>query len=315
MTTPELDVLIVSYNVRPLLAACLRSLYAHAAQEGVATRVLVVDNASGDGSPEMVAASFPHASLLRSETNLGFPAGVNLGLRQLGYPDSPIRESPVLLLNPDTEVRPGALSLMLEDLSGLTRAGVIGPGLRYGDGAPQHAAFRFPGLAQVLLEFYPMNWRLTESRLNGRYGRQERGTRPYRCDHPLGAAMLLRPSALQEVGLLDAGFFMYCEEVDWCWRAAKRGWLAWSDPRAIVVHYAGQSASQSRGLMYVELWRSRYRLFAKHRGQSYLKAVRLIVRAGMALERVRARRELRAGRLDSEGYGRLLAAYDAVSAL
>jgi len=299
---PDLEVISVSFNVRGLLGACLRSLYSCAENEGLRLRVWVVDNASHDGSAEMVGESYPQAVLLRNEDNLGFARGCNRALERLGYSGPPEAPAPVLLLNPDTEVRPGALSLLLSDLTALPGAAVVGPGLCYGDGALRHSAFRFPGFWQTALEFFPINWRLLEGPLNGRYPRQERQPWPFVCDHPLGAAMLLRPEAIREVGLLDEEFFMYCEEIDWCLRAKRQGWEVWSDPRAVVVHHAGQSTTQVRREMYVELWRSRYRLFRKHRGVPYLAMMRQLVRLGMVRECFRAVREYRQGRMSGDYY-------------
>ena len=285
---PDLEVVIVSFNVRALLRSCLESVYRCAGEEGLAARLWVVDNASEDGSAAMVQESFPEARLLTSQQNVGFARGCNVALRALGYPLTPLSRAPLLLLNPDTEVMTGALSQLLADLSALPRAAVVGPGLRYGDGSLQHSAFAFPGLWQVALEFFPLNWRLTEGSLNGRYPSLEQRSWPFPCDHPLGAAMLVRPEALQEVGLLDERFFMYCEEVDWCWRAKRLGWEVWSDPRALVVHHAGRSTAQSRGAMYVQLWRSRYELLQKHRGSLYLRLVRSVARLGIVKEWARA---------------------------
>jgi len=321
----DLRVIVVSHKVRQLLAACLSTLYASAAADGLRSDVVVVDNASGDGSAEMVAASFADATLLCNERNLGFAAAINQGLEHLGYPDVPTRgksavrfsaeAAPVLLLNPDTEVRPGVLRLLVGDLARLPRAGVVAPGLRYADGTLQHSAFRFPGLAQTALEFFPLSWRLTESRVNGRYSRQERAGEPFLCDHPLGAAMLLRPQAIRDVGLLDDGFFMYCEEVDWCWRARNLGWQVWSDPRAVIVHHSARSTAQSRSRMYVELWRSRYRLYGRQRGRLYLRLVKLLVRAGIARERARLTAQLKAGGLSAAAYHQQAEALAAVLAL
>ncbi|MGQ9554509.1 MAG: glycosyltransferase family 2 protein [Anaerolineae bacterium] len=315
MPSPDVAVIVVSYNVRELMRACLESLYACASAEGLQADVMVIDNASSDASAEMVSISFPDAVLLQNEVNLGFAAATNQGLRHLGYPEAPAVTAPVLLLNPDTEVWPGAMRLMLEDLANLPHAGVIGPGLRYADGTLQHSAFRFPGLAQIALEFFPVHWRLTESSVNGRYCRQERGTEPFPCDHPLGAAMLLRPEAIRDVGLFDDDFFMYCEEVDWCWRAHNLGWQVWSDPRAVIVHHSARSTAQARSRMYVELWRSRYRLYKKQRGRLYLRLVKLLVRAGIARERARLAAQLRAGALSEAAYRGQAEALAAVLAL
>ncbi|MHB0879045.1 MAG: glycosyltransferase family 2 protein [Anaerolineae bacterium] len=308
----DLSALVVSYNVRELLDACLASVLADISRFGLSLRLVVVDNCSGDGSADMVAERYPTADLIRSDANRGFGGGANLGLAHLGFPAAG-GDTPVLLLNPDTEVRPGALPLLIEDLRRYPSAGVVGPGLVYADGTPQHAAFRFPGLAQAYFDLFPPHWRLAESRLNGRYGREERRGIPFPCDHVLGAAMLLRPQAIRDVSTFDEGFFMYCEEVDWCWRAAGLGWHTWNDPRATLVHHAGRSTVQSAGPMYVELWRSRYRLMLKH-GRS-LGPLRTIVRLGMAKRRRDAARALAAGAISADAYASSLETYAAVAAL
>lgn len=306
----DLQVAIISYNVRDLLRACLQSVLRAAEDEGLRAQVWVWDNASHDGSADMVAAEFPQAVLSRSDVNGGYVGGTNSVLRAMGG-----ATAPVLLLNPDTEITPGALTILLEDMAGLTVAGVVGPGLMYGDGTPQHAAFRFPDLAQTFLDFYPLHWRLTESRLNGRFGAEERGGWPFLCDHPLGAAMLLRPEMLREIGGMDPGYYLYCEEVDWCRRAIDAGWEVWSDPRAVVIHHAGRSTAQSRQASYTRLWRSRYRYFAKHRGPTYAAAVEAVVRLGLAGERLRLERRRRLGFISEEEARQSLATLAAVSAL
>ena len=130
------------------------------------------------------------------------------------------------------------------------------------------------------LDLFPLHPRLLVSRLNGRFplGRRE----PFAVDHPLGACMLLRREALDEVGLFDEGFFIYVEEVDWCWRAKKAGWQVVCVPRAVVLHHGAQSTKQFAERMFVELYRSRFRLFAKHYGPWRRAAVRVVIRLGLA---------------------------------
>ncbi len=312
---PDLEVVVVSYNVRELLRSCLRSVFTAAADEGLQVRVWVHDNAGSDGSADMVAAEFPDAELTRGEVNLGFAGATNAVLRRLGYPGAAMSAAPVLLLNPDTELRPGVLSLLLEDLRSLPRAAVIGPGLVYADGSLQHSAFRFPGLAQTALDLFPLHGRLVESALNGRYPREERRPWPHLCGHPLGAAMLLRTEAIREVGLLGEGYFMYSEEIDWCRRANRAGWEAWSDPRAVIMHHAGRSTGQAKGEMYVQLWRSRYRYFRKHHGPLYRRVVRALVRTAMAREMAFTVGQFRRGGLSREEYGRRMQVFRAVAGL
>ncbi len=286
-----MTVVVVSFNTRELLRRCLASLYAAAATDGLAVEVVVADNASGDGSAALVAKEFPEAFLLAGERNLGFAAASNLGLA-LG------RGRHFLLLNPDTEVRAGALRAMLDFLEATPRAACVGPNLVYGDGSAQRSCFRFPSLTMQFLDLFPLHPRLMVSRLNGRYPLG--GSEPYPVDHPLGACMLLRREAVAQLGPLDEGYFIYCEEVDWCWRARKAGWQVYCVPRATVLHHEAQSTRQFAEPMFVELYRSRYRLFAKYYSPWRRAAVRAVIRLGMMRLSLRDRWQASRGDLSPE---------------
>ncbi len=293
----DLAVVIVSWNVRELLTGCLRSLLTDLDRSGLEAQVWVVDNASSDGTPEMVAAQFPTVRLIASRENLGFAAGNNTALRKI----IALRNTQYIwLLNPDTEVQPGATAALLAALRSHPRASVVGAGLYYPDGALQHGAFRFPGLTQLLFELFPLPARLYDTPLNGRYPRRlVEGKTPFPIDHPLGAAMMVRAEAVAEVGLLDEGFWMYCEEIDWCWRMRKAGWRAYYVPSARVVHHAGRSTAQIRVASFVALWRSRLRLFEKHYSPLKRRLARRLVRWGMRWKMHQARAAHRRGEIDS----------------
>lgn len=276
----ELGVVIVSWNTRELLESCLHSLLADLALSHIEAEVWVVDNASTDGTPELVRQTFPQVQLIANDENLGFVRGNNLALREiLAAPTPP---GYLWLLNPDTEVRPGATRALIAALEAHPEAGAVGPALVYADGSFQHAAFRFPGLIQLAFDLFPLPARLYDTPLNGRYPRRlyERGL-PFPVDHPLGAALMVRAQAVAEVGLLDEGFWMYCEEVDWCWRMRKAGWSIYCVPGARIVHHAGSSSGQVRLSSFVNLWTSRARLYALHHGALRYALARLLVRLGM----------------------------------
>ncbi|MGD2177571.1 MAG: glycosyltransferase family 2 protein [Anaerolineae bacterium] len=280
---PRLAVVIVSWNVRELLASCLRSLFNDLERSGLTAAVWVVDNASTDGTPEMVANVFPQVDLITSDENLGFAAGNNLALKTLAHDsDSAIRNGVVWLLNPDTEVQPGATAALLNTMDGHASVGVSGAKLLYPDGSLQHGAFRFPGLWQLAFELFPFPPPLYDTALNGRYPRHfYDGDAPFAIDHPLGASMMVRGQAIDEVGLMDEGYRMYCEEIDWCWRMHKAGWKALCVPAAEVIHHAGQSTSQVPVSSFVHLWTSRARLYARHHGGLTWRLARAMVRLGM----------------------------------
>lgn len=266
MAQPELGVIIVSWNVRALLRGCLASLLREAP---IDTRVIVVDSASTDGTPDMVRAEFPAVHLIACAENIGYVRGNNLGLRELGLTeDAPAgRPSPrfVWLLNPDTETLPGAVSTLLDFMRAHPRCGLCGPKLINADGSLQHGAFHFPGLTQLLLETQPALWRFRGTTLDGRYAsRQYEAGRPFPIGHPLGAAMLARAEAIAQVGPLDPGFEMYSEEVDWAMRMKQAGWERWCVPAAVVKHYGGASSGQVSERAERIKWRSRLRYYQKH---------------------------------------------------
>ncbi len=276
----DLAIVIVSYNTCGLLRSCLRSLDA----DGAPARVVVVDNASTDGSPEMVAAEFPPVEVLAAGRNLGFAAGNNLALRALGFgapAAGAARPAYVLFLNPDTEIRAGAVARLREFLASTPRAGVVGPALVYPDGRFQHSAFRFPTLWQVWFDFFAWPGRLVESPLNGRYARALYAAgQPFPIDHPLGAAFMARAEVIDQVGMMDERFFMYAEEIDWCMRVRRAGWEIYCLPPVVVMHHAGGSTRAYRRQMDDALWRSRFRLFEKHYSPAFVAAARLLVRGG-----------------------------------
>jgi N-acetylglucosaminyl-diphospho-decaprenol L-rhamnosyltransferase len=308
----DLAIVTVSYNTRELLAECLAAALAGLERSGLSGEVWVVDNASADGSAEMVRQQFPAMRLVAHDQNSGFAAGNNLALTNL----SGSRPRHVLFLNPDTRVVDDALGQMIRFLDATPKAGVVGARLVHGDGSFQHSAFAFPGLLQILFDLFPLHPRLLESRLNGRYPRRlYQAGRPFAVDHPLGAALMIRAQALAEVGGFDERFFMYCEEIDLCRRIKTAGWGIYCVPQAEIVHLVAQSTRQFRDRMFVALWRSRFLMFDKHESGAWRWAARRLVKLGLWAERRRATAAYRQGEIsETELQGRL-AAYREVAAL
>lgn len=313
MSQFDLSIVIVSYNVRDLLEQCLRSVAGSKLQVSnsetcnLKLETIVVDNASSDGSAAMVQKKFPAAHLVANKENRGFAVANNQGFAQAGgrY---------LLMLNPDTTVRVGAPETLVKFMDAHPRAGACGGKLVYADGSLQHSAFRFPTLAQIFLDFFPLNWRLTDSRINGRYPRAwyARGE-PFQIDHPLGAALMVRREAAEKIGWLDEDFFIYCEEIDWCMRLKRAGWEIWCVPQAEIVHYEAQSTRQFREVMFVELWRARFRLFDKHYSREFRWAARQIVRLGLWKKAREAFAAARAGRVTQDQVEQRLASYARVA--
>lgn len=272
-----LAVIIVSWNVRPLLDACLTSLQVALEQTDISSDVWVVENASSDGSAQVVREKHPWVHLETPGRNLGFVRGNNLILKRLlqreTVPDF------VWLLNPDTEVRPSTVARLIGTFADHPGAGLMGPKLLNPDGSLQQSAFRFPALLQPLFDLGMLPTRFYNSRWNGRYSPNDYAkSRPFQIDHPLGAAMMARGTAVKDVGPLDERFAMYCEEIDWAWRMRHAGWTVWLVPDAEVIHHGGASSKQARPATTAHLWESRARLYRKYRGPIVRRIVGALVR-------------------------------------
>lgn len=305
----DLSIIVVSYNTRELTRACLRSAFEGLERSALRGEVWVVDNASADGSADMVRADFPQAHLIANAENRGFAAANNQAIARCDARH-------VMLLNSDAEVRGDALGEMVRVLDARPQVGAVGARLVYPDGSFQHSAFRFPGFAQIFLDFFPLHGRLLDSRLNGRYPRRlYEGAEPFPVDHPLGAALMVRGETIRQVGPLDDGFFMYCEEIDWCWRMRKAGWDVLCVPTAVVMHHGAGTTRKFREEMFVALWRSRFRLYEKHRGPRYAAWVRRWVRVLMGADGVRIKRRLMRGESAPDEARALLSAYARVAGL
>jgi N-acetylglucosaminyl-diphospho-decaprenol L-rhamnosyltransferase len=289
---PDLSIVIVSFQVRDLLNRCLNSLWTR--ETTLALQVFVVDNASADGTVDLVRERYPWVHLIANSENRGFSAANNQALKEA-------TGRYFMLLNPDTALprsQANALDVLVAFMDSRPRAGACGPKLRYADGSLQHSAFRFPSLAQIYFDLFPANRRIMDSRLNGRYPRKlYEAARPFQIDHPLGAAFLVRPAAVKDAGWLDEEFFIYAEEIDWARRIRRSGWEIWCVPQAEILHYEAQSTSQFRDLMFVELWRARFHLFRKHYSRVFNLVAGMLVRAGMRRAGGEARASLAQGRL------------------
>lgn len=309
----DLAIIIVSYNTRDLLVACLDTALTGLQRSGLNGEVWVVDNASADGSAQAVADHFPTVHLVANRENVGFAAGNNLAVRMIRQGAASPRH--FLFLNPDTRVLDDALGIMVRFLDDTPDAGAAGARLLHRDGSFQHSAFSFPGLAQIWFDFFPLHPRLVESRLNGRYPRRRYAQgQPFEVDHPLGAALMVRAETLNQVGVFDERFFMYCEEIDLCRRIKAAGWKIYCVPQAEIVHLVGQSTKQFRDRMFVALWRSRFLMFEKHHGPAFRWLARRLVRFGLWAEAQRARKAYQRGQISAAELEGRLAAYREVAA-
>ncbi len=269
-----LSIIIVNWNTRELLAQCLESVRRdldHTPDAGpssstLAAEVIVVDNASSDGSAEAVREHFPWVHLVQNVHNMGFARANNQGLQAAVGRH-------LLLLNSDTVVHPGALSTLVKFIDAHPGAGACGARLLNADGSLQHACHPMltPEREFWRLLFLERIWP------QATYPMADWSTE-VACpvDAIKGACLLLRRTALDQIGLLDEEYFMYTEEVDLCRRLNLGGWELWYVPQAVVTHYGGASSSQMADAMYLQLYRSKLQFYRKFGGEPAAHRARLL---------------------------------------
>jgi GT2 family glycosyltransferase len=280
LRAPEISVIVVTYNSAEDLSACLGSV--QLARMEATIEVIVIDNASDDDSVG-VAAEHRSDYLECNERNRGFAAAVNQGLRRA-------RGRYVLLLNPDAHLRPGAMRALADFLEAHPGAAAVGPRILDASGRVTRSCRAFPSLSTVLAHLTGLDSRFPRSR---RFGAATLSAWDYASeravDYASGAALLLRRTAVEDVGGLDEGYFLYGEELDLCWRLGRRGWAVFYTPAAAIVHAGGKSAAtvpradgaaRDRGdnrLWLEPYYAAQIRFFRRHRGEVQLLAWRLLV--------------------------------------
>jgi N-acetylglucosaminyl-diphospho-decaprenol L-rhamnosyltransferase len=272
--TPKLSVVIVNFNTRDLLRACLHSVEQSDGVEDL--ELFVVDNASTDGSADMVAAEFPWVELIRSGANRGYAFANNLGLRRC-------RGEYFLLLNPDTVLPPGALRRMVDFLDGHPEAGMAGPKLVLLDGELDLACRRsFPSPAVSLYRMLGLSKLFPRSRRFGRYNLTYLDPdQPAEVDSVVGAFMMVRAKAVRQVGFLDEAFFMYGEDLDWAFRIKAEGWKVLYNPSVVVLHYKGASSRRHTRKTIVEFYRAMQIFYDKHYAGGSNFPLRMLILSGI----------------------------------
>jgi hypothetical protein len=286
-------VVIVNYRTPHLTVDCLRSLEPEvAALPGV--RVAVVDNDSPDDSVAVIGAAIATAgwqnwvTLMPSQHNGGYAFGNNFAIRPALQSANP--PAYFWLLNPDTQVRPGALKALMEFMEQHPDAGIAGSAIEEADGAPFGTAFRFPsmlseldsGLRLGLVSKLLSNWSVARSM----------NDQACVVDWLPGASMLIRRTVLEQVGLMDEGYFLYYEETDFCLQAKRAGWNCWYVPQSQIMHIAGQSTGvtvrNQRPKRLPQYWfDSRRRYFTKNHGLVYAAATDVVWLVSFSLWRCR----------------------------
>jgi N-acetylglucosaminyl-diphospho-decaprenol L-rhamnosyltransferase len=271
--TPRVSVVIVSYGSRESLALCLPSLERCRAR--VPLEVIIVDNASVDGTAEWVRTHHGWVELIASESNEGFARGVARGTRRA-------RGGLLLVLNPDCEVSPEGLERLLRESEEHPRLAAAAPALQDGSGRPTRSCGRFPTLWSLVCDHLGLASWLPRTALFGGYKYGERPAETLRVvDWASGAALLIPRAAWERVGEFDRDLFMYMEDVDWCRRAAALGLEVRHVPEAVFVHVGQRSSSQVPHETYLHNLRARVHYFRKHHGRRAAGAARAILRASL----------------------------------
>jgi GT2 family glycosyltransferase len=269
----DLSIVVASYNTRDLLRACLATL--RGATRAVSAEVIVVDNSSQDGTPAMVAAEFPEVTLIANPTNDGFARANNRALKNT-------RGRFVLLLNPDTLVPPDTIDPLVAFLSDHPKVGLVGCRVDRPDGRLDEACKRsFPTPWSALMRFLALD------RLLGRKGSYRRlGDDPagrYEVDAVVGAFMLLRRETLEDVGGLDEDYFMFGEDLDWCYRVKQRDWKIYYVGDKSIVHHKGAATRQVPHKMNWHFHRAMFLFHRKHLVDRYPFFVNWLVYTGITL--------------------------------
>jgi N-acetylglucosaminyl-diphospho-decaprenol L-rhamnosyltransferase len=265
---PRVDVGVVTWNTRDLTVQALRSLLD--SDQGCDVRLLVHDNASEDGTVDALRAQVPEAEVTAGESNLGFAAGVN---RLLARSDAPW----FMALNSDAWPEPGCLATLVDAAHRHPAAAIVVPRLERPDGALEHSTYPFPSVrVAAFLAVGAPRWRPAAARrllLEGAWQHDEER----QVDWAVGAAWLMRREAIDDVGGLDERFFMYVEDVEWCFRARQRHWEIWLQPDAVVRHVGNASGQQRFGRLRTRAHlQNGYQFFRDTHGRSATAAYRML---------------------------------------
>jgi N-acetylglucosaminyl-diphospho-decaprenol L-rhamnosyltransferase len=268
---PDVSISLVNTNSRELLLACLESL------RGVDAEIVVLDNASEDGSAEAVRERFPGVRLIEQRHRAGFGANHNAAIRAT-------TGRYVFVLNEDTTSADWGFERMVAHLDANPRVAALGPRLVYPDGRPQSSAWRFPGPGTAAVGLLTL----------GRAGiLQSGGSRTRDVDWAMAAALLVRREALDDVGGFDEGFFIYSEETDLCRRLRSAGWRTQFFPSVTVVHHESSFSAGIPERRINEMWRGRHRYWDKHHSKLGARVAAILTGAQYALRAL-----LRAGDRD-----------------
>lgn len=271
----DLSIIIVSWNVRDLLARAIECVYATTRKSSF--EIIVVDNCSSDGSVAMLSGRFPQVRLIANSENVGFGRANNQGLALA-------RGRHLLLLNPDAFVHAGTVDRLVEFMDAQPDAGSAGPRLRYEDGRLQRSVTAFPTLLTELWTTFGLDRAFPGSPVFGRYKQTFWAMDDLRpVDSLMGACLILRRAVIDRIGLFDEQFFMYSEEVDLCYRLRQAGWRNYFLPDVEATHIWGGSSQRVPAATFLRLFQSRVQFFRKHYSRPTVLAYKGLLRLSSAM--------------------------------
>lgn len=268
----KLSIIIINFNTRALLQACLQSVFEQT--KSFDFEVIVVDNGSSDDSSEMLAQHFPQVRTIFNIDNRGFAAANNQGIQQA-------QGEFVLLLNSDTEILDRAIDKTVAFLDTHPHIGIAGCKLLNSDGSLQPSCEHFPKPRDYFFESLYLDRLFPKNKFIGHFHLTWFDySRTIQVDQVMGAFLLIRRSVIEQIGLMDESFFFYAEESDWCWRAKQAGWQVCFFHDAQVIHHCGSSADAISAKMLVQLHESRNRFYRKHHRPGTASLARLFMMKG-----------------------------------
>jgi len=263
----DLSIIIVNYNTKIYLKDCLESLYK--TTRGITLEVIVVDNGSLDGSPEMIEKDFPDVKLIKNEKNLGFTKANNQGI-------SMATGEFILLLNSDTVLNEGSITPALKYMRENPDIGIIGCKHLNEDGTIQPSCFHFPNIMTLLWDLTLLSKLFPKSRIFGRYAMTYWDyNSTMEVDRVMGSYLMVSRKVVDKIGLLDEDFFIYEEETDWCYRAKKAGLKVVFFHESTIIHLGGKATADT--FFRVEGIRSMHKFYKKHYGRFQNLALNIIM--------------------------------------
>jgi GT2 family glycosyltransferase len=273
----DCSIIIINYNTQSLTSACIKSIYEKT--ENINYEVILVDNASDECNPDLFLKEFPQIKLIKNKMNIGFAKGINSGIEHANG-------KYILLLNSDTQLKNNAIKLGVEIMEKDHSIGVLSSKLEYPNGALQYPAERFPSLKTELKELFRLNKKLTPERKSHLYlGPAFDHLTKYEADWIWGTFFMFRKSILEKLGeKLPDKYFMYAEDIDWCWNIKKLGFKILYYPDAEIIHYGGASMSIDSEIdkFFTYMMPNKFDVIATHKGFCYawvlyfIKAIHLI---------------------------------------